>query len=267
MVVPLLQIDAFTDTPFSGNPAAVSLLDIRSDDTAWMQRVAAEMNLSETAFVAPRPDGDLDLRWFTPTVEVELCGHATLASAHALWETARLRSDEGALFHTRSGLLSATRSGELVELDFPARSVRPIELPPDALDALRAPGARAAFDSGHQIVVDVPDEAAVLATVPDFRTLAAVADRGWVVTAPAPRGSSYDFVSRYFAPRYGIDEDPVTGSAHCVLGPLWAERLAKTDLVGHQVSARGGVVRVRVLGERVALGGRAVTVLRGELVA
>jgi PhzF family phenazine biosynthesis protein len=268
-VTPLFHVDAFTATPYSGNPAAVVLLDARPDspaDPAWMQAVAAELRLSETAFVASRPDGDLDLRWFTPTVEVDLCGHATLASAHVLFETARLDPQEPARFHTRSGPLSARRAGGRIVLDFPAQPVRPtpaVEL--TGLAALGAPEPVGTFDNGSAFVVELADEQAVLATRPRERELGAAADRVWVVTAPAAPDRDADFVSRCFAPRYGIDEDPVTGSAHCALGPFWSERVGRADLVGHQVSARGGTVRVGVRGDRVELGGEAVTVARGEL--
>ncbi|MGZ8762037.1 MAG: PhzF family phenazine biosynthesis protein [Acidimicrobiia bacterium] len=262
----LLQIDAFTDRAFGGNPAAVCLLDDPSDDAHWMQAVAAEMNLSETAFVTPRPDGQLDLRWFTPTVEVDLCGHATLASAHALWESGRLAGDQDARFQTRSGLLVATQGVGGIEMDFPARPVASAIVA--GLEALGAPHAPlGTFDNGHQLVVELHDEAAVRATTPDFPVLGRAADRVWVVTAPAPANSDADFVSRCFGPRYGIDEDPVTGSAHCALAPFWAERFGRDTLVGHQISARGGRVSVHLRGDRVTLGGGAVTVLRGELLA
>jgi predicted PhzF superfamily epimerase YddE/YHI9 len=269
--VSLLLVDAFTDTAFGGNPAAVCLLDHPTDDASWMQSVAAEINLSETAFVMPRSsreeaDLDLDLRWFTPTVEVDLCGHATLASAHALWDTGRLDASETARFHTRSGLLSAEQARGTIEVDFPARPLHPTVVA--GLEGLGAPRAPlGTFDNGHQLVVEVADEDAVLATTPDFPALGRAADRVWVVTAPAPTGSDADFVSRCFAPRYGIEEDPVTGSAHCALAPFWAERLGRDRLVGHQISARGGRVSVHLRGDRVTLGGTAVTVLRGELLA
>ncbi len=265
MGIPLLHVDAFTATPFSGNPAAICLLDKRSEDAAWMQRVAAEMNLSETAFVMPRGDGELDLRWFTPTVEVDLCGHATLASAHALWETGRLADGASARFHTRSGLLVAERGehgGLSIELDFPAQRVEPSDVDPAALGA---PGAVTVADNGHWLIVEVADEAAVRETAPDFGRLGSVIDRGWIVTAGAAPTRDADFVSRCFAPRYGIDEDPVTGSAHCALAPFWADRFGRDALVGHQLSTRGGRVSVRVRRDRVTLGGSAVTILRGDL--
>ncbi len=265
-MIPLLHVDAFTDTAFRGNPAAVCLLDRPVDDAGWMQSVAAEVNLSETAFVAPLPDGDLDLRWFTPTVEVDLCGHATLASAHALWETGRLDSGESARFHTRSGVLAARQGEGVIEMDFPARPVAPaIVTDTEALGTPSPP--LGTFDNGHQLVIELRDAESVLATAPDFSALGHTADRVWVVTAPAPDDSEADFVSRCFGPRYGIDEDPVTGSAHCALAPFWADRLGRTELVGHQLSSRGGRVAVHFRGDRVTLGGTAVTILRGDLLA
>jgi PhzF family phenazine biosynthesis protein len=260
---PLFQVDAFASGPFTGNPAAVCLLDAPADP-AWMQAVAAEMNLSETAFVNALDGeaGRFGLRWFTPTVEVDLCGHATLATAHVLWETRRLTATVAARFETRSGVLTATRAGDDVALDFPADPVAGTEPDPDLLEAI---GLRDAVASTGRIgwVLEVPDERTVRDARPDFTRLAAFDIA--VLTARAD-DASYDFVSRCFGPKFGIDEDPVTGSAHCALGPYWAERLGKTELTGYQASARGGVVRVTVDGDRTVLGGRAVTVMRGELV-
>ena len=259
----LLQIDAFTDEPFKGNPAAVCLLDREVSD-GWMGAVAAEMNLSETAFL--RRDGDgFGLRWFTPTVEVALCGHATLASAHALWEEGDVTDGEPIRFATRSGVLTASSQDGQIQLDFPATAPRPAEPPPGLLEALgvKAPGwvGRSRFD----YLVEVGSEQAVRALRPDIQRLRAVQTRGVTVTAPGSQGSPFDFVSRFFAPTAGVDEDPVTGSAHCCLSPFWSQRLGRTDLIGFQASRRGGVVRTRLKGDRVVLGGRAVTVLRGEL--
>jgi predicted PhzF superfamily epimerase YddE/YHI9 len=255
------QVDAFTDRPFSGNPAAVCLLPAAADP-AWMQDVAQEMNLAETAFVVRRPDG-FDLRWFTPTTEVDLCGHATLASAHVLWEEGALQPSEVARFHTRSGILSASREPDLIWLDFPATPCAPA----DHLDDLhRGLGAdplyigRTRFD----YLVELPSEAAVRTLAPDLGILAGLPVRGVIVTARS-QSASYDFVSRFFAPGAGVPEDPVTGSAHCGLGPYWAGRLGKSRLVGYQASARGGTVIVDLQGDRVRLGGQAITVLRGEL--
>jgi PhzF family phenazine biosynthesis protein len=227
-----------------------------------MHNVAMEMNLSETAFVYPLEDG-WSLRWFTPVVEVELCGHATLASAHALWETSRLRAKEPARFHTRSGLLTCTRLGSFIEMDFPANPAT-VQEPPDglleALGVVDAVVARSKFD----FLVELPTEQDVRALQPDFRRLKAVESRGTIVTAQST--GAFDFVSRFFAPQGGIDEDPVTGSAHCTLGPWWGGKLGKDELVGFQASKRGGVVRVQLRGDRVLLRGQAVTTVRGELV-
>jgi len=257
----IFQADAFTAEPFSGNPAAVCLL-AEPRDERWMQAVAREMNLSETAFLLREGDG-FRLRWFTPAVEVELCGHATLASAHVLWEEGVLAPSETARFATRSGELRASRRGDLIELDFPTKPEQPAEPPENLLEALGVNPlylGRNVFD--YLVLLD--SEHAVRAVTPDFAKLRTVTVRGVIVTAPSAR-PEFDFVSRFFAPAVGVDEDPVTGSAHCCLGPFWAARLGKSELVGHQVSARGGVVNVRVAGDRVFLGGRAVTVLRGEL--
>lgn len=262
-MIPISQVDAFTDAPYKGNPAAVCVLPGPRDE-AWMQAVAREMNLSETAFLLRRRDG-WDLRWFTPVAEVDLCGHATLASAHALWEEGLLAPEETARFHTCSGLLTARRAGGLIELDFPSEPPSPIQPPPGLLAAL---GVEAAYTGRNRLdyLVEAGPEAEVRALRPDFALLAAAlgADRGVIVTGPAD-SREYDFVSRYFAPTYGIPEDPVTGSAHCCLGPFWRDRLGRDELVGYQASERGGTVHVRVAGERVLLGGHAVTVLRGQL--
>lgn len=263
MSVPLVQVDAFADAAFSGNPAAVCLLP-EARGEAWMAAVAREMNLSETAFLVRRPDASHDLRWFTPAVEVRLCGHATLASAHVLWERGILASTEVARFHTKSGLLTATRrSDALIELDFPARPASPMAVPEGLADALGAP-VLSVWSSADDELVEVASEEVVRSLQPDFRRLATVPVRGVMVTARAAR-APYDFVSRFFAPAVGVDEDPVTGSAHCVLAPFWGERLGKTEMLAYQASARGGVVRVAVRGDRVGLGGRAITVLTGEL--
>jgi len=259
MTTPLFQVDAFTDRPFAGNPAAVCILTEGADE-GWMQNLAREMNLSETAFVAPSGDG-WNLRWFTPTPEVDLCGHATLASAHVLWEQELLPSSAEARFDTRSGRLTAVRDGDWIVLDFPSVPAEPAEAPGGLGDMLGA-RPRSVSRSVFDYLVEVADEAEVLGARPNFRRLAEVDARGVIVTAPALGGGA-DFVSRFFAPASGIDEDPVTGSAHCTLAPFWAERLGKTRLTGRQVSARGGIVRVELRGERVALAGQAVTVMSG----
>jgi PhzF family phenazine biosynthesis protein len=255
------QIDAFTNRPFSGNPAAVCVLpDPR--DASWMQQVASEMNLAETAFLVRRADG-FDLRWFTPEAEVDLCGHATLASAHLLWEEGHLEQGHTATFHTRSGVLRANRQKDMIWLDFPATPPRPATMLPDLERAIDSPIkylGRTLFD----YLIEIESEAAVRSLEPDLALLARLPVRGVVVTARSGDGK-HDFVSRFFAPRLGIPEDPVTGSAHCGLGPFWAARLGRNELAGYQASRRGGTVLVRVDGERVHLGGQAVTVLRGEL--
>jgi len=257
----ITQVDAFTDTPFAGNPAAVCLLPAARDE-GWMQSVAREMNLSETAFLVRQADG-FALRWFTPAVEVALCGHATLASAHVLWEDGHLPAQQQARFHTKSGLLTGDRAGEWIELDFPAKREEPAPAPPGLAEAL---GVTPKYVGKNQFdyLVEVDREDTVRRLAPNHAALAALPVRGVIVTSRAD-SAAYDFVSRFFAPGAGVPEDPVTGSAHCALGPFWQARLGKSELTAYQASPRGGIVRVRVAGERVKLGGQAVTVLRGEL--
>lgn len=262
MSLPICVVDAFTTEKFRGNPAAVCVLSTAASEE-WMQRVAAEMNLSETAFLVPQADG-WALRWFTPVAEVALCGHATLASAHALWESGRLAPDAPARFHTRqSGVLMCVQREGRIEMDFPARPATAAELPADLAEALGVTPVwtgRSAYD----FLCELEDEATVRVLRPDHAALAKLPVRGVIVTA---RGSGeHDFVSRFFAPGVGVTEDPVTGSAHCTLAPFWAARLGRSQLRGWQASARGGEVRVRLEGDRVVLGGNAVTVWRGELV-
>jgi PhzF family phenazine biosynthesis protein len=260
MSIPLFHVDAFTDRPFAGNPAAVCLLPTWKDER-WLQAVAREMNLSETAFLVQQPV-HFDLRWFTPKVEVDLCGHATLASAHILWQQGQVRGAE-VRFSTRSGILKAIRHGDGIELDFP---LKPEEAAPAPAGLLEALGTSASYVGKSQFdyLVEVESEAALRALAPDFRRLATVPVRGVIVTSRSadPR---FDFVSRFFAPSAGIDEDPVTGSAHCCLADYWRKRLGKTEFVAFQASARGGVVKVRVEKDRAFLGGQAITVARGEL--
>ena len=264
MPLKITQVDAFTSEPFGGNPAAVCLLP-GPTDASWMQRVAREMNLSETAFLVRRDDGGFDLRWFTPSVEVDLCGHATLASAHVLWEENHLAPDTPAVFHTRSGRLAAVLRGGWIEMDFPAEPDEPAALPDGLADAL---GTEPTYVGRNRFdyLVQVDAEATVRRLAPDFRRLGEIDARGVIVTARAET-DGFDFVSRYFAPHAGIDEDPVTGSTHCCLGPYWQRRLGRDTFTAWQASERGGLVRVRVHDERVALSGQAVTVLRGELLA
>jgi PhzF family phenazine biosynthesis protein len=260
MPLPLFHVDAFTDRPFAGNPAAVCLLSSWKEDR-WLQAVAREMNLSETAFLVKQPD-HCDLRWFTPTVEVDLCGHATLASAHVLWQQGQAAGDE-IRFSTKSGILKSIRHGDDIELDFPVKPEEEAKAPPGLLEAL---GISAKYVGKNQFdyLVEVESEAALRGIAPDFKRLATVQARGIIVTSKSadPR---FDFVSRFFAPASGVDEDPVTGSAHCCLADFWRKRLGKTQFMAFQASARGGVVKVRVVKDRVLLGGRAVTVARGEL--
>jgi PhzF family phenazine biosynthesis protein len=262
----LVQVDAFADRAFAGNPAGVCVMDSPGDQ-AWMQNVAMEMNLAETAFLYPRGDA-FHLRWFTPTVEVDLCGHATLAAAHVLWENKILANDAIARFETRSGLLTARRDGSWIELDFPstppAASPQADALYPQLMPALGGVTGKlllARFD----YFVEVESESIVRNLNPDMQLLKQIPSRGVIVTARSD-DPQFDFVSRFFAPQSGVDEDPVTGSAHCALAPYWRDRLGRNPLVGFQASRRGGIVRVNVQGDRVLLGGQAITTLRGMLV-
>ena len=266
-MIPIVQVDAFTAVPFAGNPAAVCVLP-EAREARWMQQVAAEMNLSETAFLVRRPgasgdDAGFDLRWFTPAVEVALCGHATLASAHALWEGGHLPAGEIARFHTKSGVLTAARQGDWIELNFPATPDQPSPAPDGLLDAL---GVTPVYvgKSRFDYLVEVDGESVVRALAPDFARLRALPVRGITVTSLAS-SADCDFVSRFFAPASGIDEDPVTGSAHCCLTPYWSRKLGRTEFVARQLSARGGLLRLRLDGDRVRLSGQAVTVMRGQL--
>jgi len=264
----VIQVDAFADRAFVGNPAAVCVSET-AREAGWMQAVAGEMNLSETAFLYPeaaKGAGVYALRWFTPDVEVDLCGHATLAAGHVLWTEGHLDPATPALFETRSGRLFATRDGDWITLDFPATPVDPARpADPDAL--ARILGVPVSFSAYNRfdVLAEVASEAVLRGLRPDFAGLSAEPVRGLIVTSRAET-PGFDFVSRFFAPAVGVDEDPVTGSAHCCLGPYWSARLGKNDLTAYQASARGGVVRIGVRGDRVRLGGRAVTVLRGELV-
>jgi PhzF family phenazine biosynthesis protein len=260
--VRLFQVDAFADNVFAGNPAAVCLLGGPAEP-GWMQSVAGEMNLSETAFVEPQAAG-YGLRWFTPVAEVGLCGHATLASAHILYETGLAEPAEPVRFDSVSGPLTARREDGLLVLDFPARPAGPAPAPPGLLAALGVDSAVWTGQAKDDLMVVLGREEEVTGLRPDTVALAGYGTRGVIVTAPASRPGA-DFVSRFFAPAVGIAEDPVTGSAHCTLAPYWAQRLGRPDLTGYQASARGGTVRVRVERERVLLAGRAVTVFSGHL--
>lgn len=265
----ITQVDAFSDRPFGGNPAAVCVLD-GPMDPAWMQAVAREMNLSETAFLFPEiiegDSGGFRLRWFTPLIEVDLCGHATLAAAHVLWEDGHLKHDRPARFVTRSGLLSASRGADgWIELDFPSEPVHEADTPPDLAAALGGERVRFVGRNRMDLLVELESEDDVRTLQPDFTRLDAIEARGIIVTARASE-PGIDFVSRFFAPRAGVPEDPVTGSAHCALTPFWRSRLGRSDLIARQVSDRGGLLRVRDQGDRVAIAGQAVIVFRGELV-
>jgi PhzF family phenazine biosynthesis protein len=258
----LFQVDAFTDAAFGGNPAAVCLLGGPAE-AGWMQSVAQEMNLSETAFVERRQDG-YGLRWFTPVAEVGLCGHATLASAHVVYETGLVPDGEPVRFESASGPLAARREDSLLVLDFPARPAGPAPLPAGLLAALGVSDPVWAGRSEDDFLVVLAREEDVTGLRPDTVALAGMGSRGVIVTAPASRPGA-DFVSRFFAPAVGIPEDPVTGSAHCTLAPYWSGRLGRPGLTGYQASARGGTVGVRLEGDRVLLSGRAVTVFSAHL--
>ncbi len=254
-------VDAFADRPFAGNPAAVCVLSGPADEQ-WMKNVAREMNLSETAFLHPLPDGAYALRWLTPNVEVDLCGHATLASAHVLWDEGHAPDDAPLRFSTRGGILKADRRGSEIALDFPALPVDPIDVPEGLGRALGAEVV-SAWSTGMDLLIELRDEATVRGLSPEFAALATLPVRGVIVTSPA---KDTDFVSRFFAPQSGVPEDPVTGSAHCALAVFWGDRLERDAMVGYQASERGGTVKVRREGDRVELIGRAVTIWRGELI-
>lgn len=255
----IVTVDAFTSEAFRGNPAAVCILSGPANEQ-WMKNLAREMNLSETAFLHPE-NGGYRLRWLTPAIEVDLCGHATLASAHVLWDDGHLAPDLPALFHTRSGLLTCVRNGNWIEMNFPAKLEQQAPAPAHLAEAL---GVTPKYVGKNQFdyLVEVADEEALRALKPNYHLLRQIQVRGVIVTA---KGRDYDFVSRFFAPGSGIDEDPVTGSAHTALAPFWGARLGRTEMTGFQASARGGVVKVRLAGDRVILSGQAVTILRGQL--
>jgi len=264
VTIPIFHVDAFAEKPFEGNPAVVCLLGEERPE-GWMQSVAAEMNLSATAFIRP-VDRGYELRWFTPTVEIALCGHATLASAHVMW-TENVAGRSGPIrFHTKSGILKCNRAGEIIELNFPATS--PIETVPESglLDALRVRPCFAGKSKFDDFLV-VESEEIVRSLKPDFQALRSIPGMRGVIVTSTSQDPRYDFVSRFFAPGVGIDEDPVTGSAHCSLAPFWSERLGKSAMTAFQASKRGGIVRVRVESDRAVLGGKATSVLRGELAA
>lgn len=259
--IPFYQVDAFTEEPFSGNPAAV-LLTSADSDPQWMLNVAKEMNLSETAFVYPQSE-KFHLRWFTPQTEVDLCGHATLSAAHVLWESQRVAGGQTIQFQTRSGILRAQSLEGWIELDFPSNPLFEQELDPAILEAV---GGKVIFSgvSGEKRLLEYASESEIRALKPDFNALLRLPGRGLIVTSRSDT-PGVDFVSRYFAPWIGINEDPVTGSSHTILAPYWGKRLHKQEMTARQISNRGGVLRVRLDGERVGIQGKAVTVMKGIL--
>lgn len=262
MTQSVVQVDAFTNTPFAGNSAAICVMDGPADEH-WMQQTAIEMNLSETAYLYPEEDG-YRLRWFTPGTEVELCGHATVAAAHVLWQDGHVPKDETCRFHTRSGLLTAKLVDSRIQVSFPLETVEPAEDSEDIASALGATIVAWSKNRLGYLVVEVESESALRAMQPDFSALKSFPHNAYCVTCEAD-ANDIDFVSRVFGPNLGIDEDPVTGSAHCVLGPYWADKLRKKTLIAHQASARSGDVQVEVGEDSVTLGGQAVTTMRGEL--
>lgn len=257
---PLYQVDAFTDKAFGGNSAAVVFLMGPRPD-AWLQAFAAEMNLSETAYFMRRGN-EFQLRWFSPVCEVDLCGHATLAAAHVIWETDLAAPEDEVRFQTRSGLLRVRRDGDWIAMDFPADPPSAYKLPKDIAKAI---GAKVVWSGmgREDLILELENEAAVRALKPDMEALKTASRRGVIVTAAAETGAGYHFVSRFFAPAFGIDEDPVTGSAHCTLAPYWSEKMGQMSFVAYQASTRGGLLKVRLRGNRVEIKGQAVTVMQG----
>jgi PhzF family phenazine biosynthesis protein len=263
MSVEITQVDAFTQERFKGNPAAICILD-RPGDEEWMQQVALEMNLSETAYVVPLDEG-YSLRWFTPAVEVDLCGHATVAAAHVLWEKGIVADDVPCVFHTRSGVLTATLQSGKIAVDFPAGEFEPIETPDELENALGSKPVSVAKNSLGYLVLEFLSEQSIYDLNPNMSELKKLPFKGFVATAIS-EDESLDFVSRFFAPALGVDEDPVTGSAHCVLGPYWKSKLGKEEMNAYQASPRGGHVFVKVTDQLVTLSGHAITTMRGTLV-
>jgi PhzF family phenazine biosynthesis protein len=268
MSIRIVTVDAFTNVPFAGNPAAVCVMqEPRSEE--WLSNVAREMNLSETAFLVPREgesNGEFDLRWLTPSIEVDLCGHATLASAHVLWEDGYLPRDQQARFHTRSGLLTADLRRDWIELDFPVKIATVSEPPAELLPALGIDAPLAVAKNVFDYLVEVDSEEQLRSLTPDHSLLRKIPVRGVMVTARSA-SAEFDFVSRFFAPGSGVDEDPVTGSAHTALGPYWGGKLGKSEMTAFQASARGGVIRLRLAGDRIILAGQAVTIMQANLLA
>ena len=269
MHYPIYQVDAFATGPFTGNPAGVCLLQ-QPVETSWMQQVADEMHCAETAFICPEPNGVLRLRWFTPTAEVDLCGHATLAAAHILFAEGATMERRELAFSTRSGILTASRNDDAITLNFPSTPPAAVQSMPGLFAALGLSPDQAAFlgRSRFDAFVELRSEDAVRAVAPDFAALRAVdTTRAVIITAAASPTASpgTTFVSRFFAPKVGVNEDHVTGSAHCALAPYWHKRLGQASMRGLQVSRRSGAVNVRCLDDRVELGGQCITILRGKL--
>jgi PhzF family phenazine biosynthesis protein len=257
----IFTVDSFSHQPFRGNPAGVCVLREPMDEIT-QRMIARELNLSETAFLQDHGD-HYKLRWFTPEVEIDLCGHATLASAHVIWQEGLRPTSEQLRFRTRSGLLTATKNGEWIELDFPAYQVEPVADMTPIAAAIGAPVLSAWLSSSQKVLAELESSAQVKSLRPDFSAIAQAAPHGLIVTAQSE--PPFDFVSRFFAPAYGINEDPVTGSAHCVLVPYWSQKLGKKELYAFQASARGGELKLRLEGDRVKIGGQATTIMKANM--
>lgn len=267
MKLPIFTVDAFTAKPFAGNPAAVIILNEPIKESI-MQSIADEINLAETAFVMKEKDNPgFSLRWMTPVMEVDLCGHATLATSHVLWQQGICSESEPILYHTRSGELTAVKRNEKIELNFPAIPQKQIKYPPELIAAIGGVLPKYVGMTKWNYIIELENEDAVRNLKPDYNVMLGLPGWGTIITAKADEGNpdGFDFISRFFAPEKGIQEDPVTGSAHCALAPYWAGRLGKTDFKAYQASPRGGVLGVRVEGDRIYLTGNAVSVISGEI--
>lgn len=260
---PVIQVDAFTDRPFAGNPAAVCVSQTPLDESL-MQQIATEMNLSETAFLYPlEGEGNYSLRWFTPAAEIDLCGHATLASAHVLWTEGHLATGMTARFQTKSGELLASRQGELIQLDFPVQPVHDAPISSAMVAAMNHADIVHGARNDVNYLVELRSHQAVVNFIPDLNKIAKLPYQGVIITSAGE--APYDFVSRYFVPAMGIPEDPVTGASHCSLAPYWQAKLGKDKMLAYQASERGGVLHVECTPERIYISGQAITVMRGEL--
>lgn len=274
MKLKLQTVDAFTDKPFSGNPAAVCLLDDILPDSL-MQKIAMEMNLSETAFVLREKDEDgnptdtYSLRWFTPSSEIDLCGHATLASGHIMWQEGVCKEDETIKFNTRSGLLTAKKSDKGITLDFPAIPQKEIKYPPELIASIGGANPVYVGMTKWNYIIELENEEAIHNAKPDYSIMLSLPGWGTIITAQADKNGlgkdGYDVVSRFFAPEKGVPEDPVTGSAHCAIAPYWQNKLGKSTLKAYQASERGGTLLLEVIGDRVTLTGTGVTMMAGEM--